>query len=75
MLFLIIDLEVDPQQAGPDGMSAAFIRSDDGDIIFFRKLAQARAECSKQNEGIDLGEPGFAILELNPKTGTQRRVS
>jgi hypothetical protein len=56
-------------------MSAAFIRSDDGDIIFFRKLAQARAECSKQNEGIDLGEPGFAILELNPKTGTQRRVS
>ena len=65
MIYFLVDLEITPSDLAPDGMSAAFLRDDVGDIRYFRKLSAAQAACREEHDGV-------MILEHNPKTDAQR---
>ena len=72
-LFLIVHPEVDPQAPGSEGMSDAFERNSDGEILRTRNIETARKWRDRRNEGIDCGEPLFFILALTTE-GHQARV-
>jgi len=73
-LYLIVHPEVDPQAPGSEGMSAAFERNSDGEILRTRNIETARKWRDRRNEGVDLGEPLFFILAITAD-GSQQRAA
>ena len=73
--YLIVDTETDPDEVGSQGMSAAFVRNSKDRVMHTTNIEKARRWRDSRNEGIDEGEPGFSILEINTETGVQRLVS
>jgi hypothetical protein len=73
--YLIVDTEIDPNETGSQGMSAAFVRNSKDRVMHTTNIEKARRWRDSRNDGIDEGEPGFSILEIDTETGAQRLVS